>query len=459
MVDLIMKDILGTPAILVGLFALIGLLLQKKDVANVISGTLKTIMGFVILGAGAGVLVASLDNFSSMFDHAFEIQGIIPNNEAIVALAQDAFGAETAMIMLFGMVANILLARITPFKYIFLTGHHTMFMACLIAVILSTGGFSGATMIITGSLILGSLMVLLPALLQPYTRKITGSDDFAIGHFGSFGYLIAAAVGKAVGKNSKSTEEIKVPKSFNFLRDTSVSVSLTMAILFFVVALFTGPAFIESELSGGTNFLVFSFMQALTFAAGVYIILAGVRMLLSEIVPAFKGIADKVVPNAIPALDAPSVFPFANNAVIIGFFFSFVAGLLSMFLLPILGLKVIVPGLVPHFFTGAAAGVFGNATGGRKGAVFGSMANGVIISFLPALLLPVLGSLGFQGTTFGDSDFGVVGLLLGGLIELLSSNVLFLIIVAALLIVVFVGAALIKRSLAKNNLEEKHDAI
>ncbi|MCA0170654.1 PTS ascorbate transporter subunit IIC [Bacillus sp. RAR_GA_16] len=459
MVDLIMKDILGTPAILVGLFALIGLLLQKKDVANVISGTLKTIMGFVILGAGAGVLVASLDNFSSMFDHAFKIQGIIPNNEAIVALAQDAFGAETAMIMLFGMVANILLARLTPFKYIFLTGHHTMFMACLIAVILSTGGFSGATMIITGSLILGSLMVLLPALLQPYTRKITGSDDFAIGHFGSFGYLIAATVGKAVGKNSKSTEEIKVPKSFNFLRDTSVSVSLTMAILFFVVALFTGPTFIESELSGGTNFLVFSFMQALTFAAGVYIILAGVRMLLSEIVPAFKGIADKVVPNAIPALDAPSVFPFANNAVIIGFFFSFVAGLLSMFLLPILGLKVIVPGLVPHFFTGAAAGVFGNATGGRKGAVFGSMANGVIISFLPALLLPVLGSLGFQGTTFGDSDFGVVGLLLGGLIELLSSNVLFLVIVAALLIAVFVGAALIKRSLAKNDLEEKHDAI
>ena len=279
MVDLIMKDILGTPAILVGLFALIGLLLQKKDVANVISGTLKTIMGFVILGAGAGVLVASLDNFSSMFDHAFEIQGIIPNNEAIVALAQDAFGAETAMIMLFGMVANILLARITPFKYIFLTGHHTMFMACLIAVILSTGGFSGTTMILTGSIILGSLMVLLPALLQPFTRKITGTDDFAIGHFGSFGYLTAAAVGKVVGKNSKSTEEIKVPKTFNFLRDTSVSVSLTMALLFFVVALFTGPTFIESELSGGTNFLVFSFMQALTFAAGVYIILAGVRML------------------------------------------------------------------------------------------------------------------------------------------------------------------------------------
>ncbi|MCA0971453.1 PTS ascorbate transporter subunit IIC [Halobacillus litoralis] len=422
MVDLIMKDILGTPAILVGLFALIGLIAQRRNIADVISGTLKTVMGFVILGAGATVLVQSLGQFSSMFDEAFAVQGVIPNNEAIVALAQQSFGTETAMIMLFGMVANIILARLTPLKYIFLTGHHTMFMACLIAVILTTGGITGVPMVIIGSIILGSLMVLFPALLQPFTRKITGSDDFAIGHFGSIGYLVSSLVGKAVGKKSKSTEEIAVPKSLGFLRDTSVSVSLTMVLLFFVVALFTGPTFIENELSGGQNFLVFAFMQGLTFAAGVYIILAGVRMLLGEIVPAFKGFADKVVPNAKPALDAPAIFPFASNAVIIGFLCSFIAGLLSMFLLPLFGLKVIVPGLVPHFFTGAAAGVFGNATGGRRGAVLGSMANGVLISFLPAMLLPVLGSLGFEGTTFGDADFGVVGIVLGYVISLVQSN-------------------------------------
>lgn len=413
-----MNDILGTPAILVGLFALIGLLLQKKAIAEVVSGTLKTIMGFIILGAGATVLVGALNLFGQMFEEAFHIKGIIPNNEAIVALAQETFGTETAMIMVFGMIVNILLARYTKFKYIFLTGHHTMFMACMLAAVLAASGIKGPLLVAIGSVILGALMVLMPALLQPYTRQITGSDDMAVGHFGSIGYFVSGTIGKYFGDKEKTTEEIKVPKSLGFLRDSSVALALTMALMFIIVAAFTGPTFIEKELSGGTNFIVFSLTQAITFAGGVYIVLAGVRMVIAEIVPAFKGIADKVVPNAKPALDCPVVFPFAPNAVIIGFLSSFVAGVVSMFILPIFGLAIIVPGLVPHFFTGAAAGVFGNATGGRRGAILGSLANGLIISFLPALLLPVLGSLGFNGTTFGDADFGIVGILLGNLLKL-----------------------------------------
>ncbi|KYD24770.1 MULTISPECIES: PTS ascorbate transporter subunit IIC [Anoxybacillaceae] len=420
MFDLIMKDILGSPAILVGLFAFLGLLLQKKSFPDIVSGTLKTIMGFVILGGGANILIGSLNVFGKMFEKAFHIQGVIPNNEAIVAIAQQTFGKETAMIMLFGMIVNILIARFTPFKYIFLTGHHTLFMACLISAVFATGGVTGIPLVIIGSIILGSLMVLMPAILQPYMRQITGTDQIALGHFGSIGYFTSAWIGKRLGNKAQSTEDIKVPKSLGFLRDTSVAMSLTMVLLFFIVAPFAGKQFIEKELSGGVNFLVFSLMQGITFAAGVYVVLAGVRMLIAEIVPAFKGIADKVVQDAKPALDCPAVFPYAPNAVIVGFLSSFAAGIISMFILPLVGLKVIVPGLIPHFFTGAAAGVFGNATGGRRGAIFGAFANGILISFLPALLLPVLGSLGFEGTTFGDSDFGIVGILLGYLIKLFS---------------------------------------
>ncbi|RAI79960.1 PTS ascorbate transporter subunit IIC [Macrococcoides caseolyticum subsp. hominis] len=421
MLDILMKDILGTPAILVGLFALLGLLLQKKDIASIVSGTLKTVMGFIIIGAGANVIIGSLDIFGKMFDAAFHVNGIIPNNEAIVAVAQEKLGTATAMIMVFGMVMNLVFARFTKFKYVFLTGHHTLFMACLIAATLSVSNLSSIAIIAIGSVILGLCMVLFPALLQPTVKQITGSDDFAIGHFGSFGYFISAKIGKLVGNKEHSTETIKVPKSLGFLRDTSVAVSLTMTILFLIVALFAGPGYVEKELSDGSNFLVFSFIQAITFAAGVYIVLAGVRMLIAEIVPAFKGIADKLVPNAKPALDCPTVFPFAPNAVIIGFLFSFLAGIVSMFILPVIGLKVIVPGLVPHFFTGATAGVFGNATGGRRGAIFGSIANGLVISFLPALLLPLLGDLGFQNTTFGDADFGIIGILISSILKLFGA--------------------------------------
>ncbi|MFS8610321.1 MAG: PTS transporter subunit IIC, partial [Planifilum fulgidum] len=70
--------------------------------------------------------------------------------------------------------------------------------------------------------------------------------------------------------------------------------------------------------------------------------------------------------------------------------------------------------------TGATAGVFGNATGGRRGAVLGAFVNGLLISFLPALLLPVLGDIVFENTTFGDADFRVVGINIGYLAQRLK---------------------------------------
>lgn len=60
-------DILKVPAILVGLIALIGLVAQKKSFSDVVKGTIKTILGFIVLGGGATVLVGSLNPLGSMF--------------------------------------------------------------------------------------------------------------------------------------------------------------------------------------------------------------------------------------------------------------------------------------------------------------------------------------------------------------------------------------------------------
>lgn len=410
-------DILSTPAILVGLVALIGLMFQKKSTSDCITGTIKTIMGFLVLGGGAEIVVKALDYFSKMFQYGFGITGIVPNNEAIVGMALKDYGTQTALIMALGMLINILIARYTKMKYIFLTGHHTLYMSCMLAAILIAGGVKGTPLVIVGAVLLGFIMALMPALSQPIMRKITGVDDIAFGHFGTFGYLVSAGVAKVVGKGSKSTEEMKFPQGLTFLRDTSVAISLTMAILYLIVSIAAGPAYVE-KLSGGQNFIVFSLIQAITFAGGVYVILAGVRLILGEIVPAFRGIAMKLVPNAKPALDCPVVFPYAPNAVLIGFLSSFLGGIVGMFILIALKAPVILPGVVPHFFCGATAGVFGNAVGGKRGAILGAFVHGIIITFLPALLLPTLGGLGYVGTTFSDADFGVIGIILSKIIAL-----------------------------------------
>src|SRR6056297_1539862 len=111
-VNFVVFEILGEPALLVGLMALLGLTALKKPVSKIISGTLKSILGFVILGAGANVLIGSLNNLGPMIQETFNIQGVIPTNEAIVALAQQTFGRETALIMGFGFLANLMYARL-----------------------------------------------------------------------------------------------------------------------------------------------------------------------------------------------------------------------------------------------------------------------------------------------------------------------------------------------------------
>ena len=435
----LVMDILSQPAVLVALISLVGLIIQKKSVSDIIKGTTKTFLGFIVISAGAGVIVNSLDPFGKMFEHAFHVTGVVPNNEAIVAMALTKYGSITAYIMFFGMIANILIARFTKLKYIFLTGHHTLYMACMLAVILVVSGLNGIPLVIVGSLALGLIMAVFPAICQPFMRKITGTDHVGFGHFSSLGYVLSGLVGKVVGKGSKSTEDINFPKGLGFLRDSSVTISLTMTLLYVIIALFAGPSYIEKELSGGTHYLVFSLIQAITFAAGVFVILSGVRLVLAEIVPAFKGISTKLVPNSKPALDCPIVFPYAPNAVLIGFFCSFLGGIVGMIFLGVTGSIIILPGVVPHFFTGATAGVFGNSTGGVRGATIGSFANGLLITFLPVFLMPVLGDLGFTSTTFSDADFAASGIVLGNIANSLGATGVTLTVVGLVLLAVVVG--------------------
>lgn len=454
----VLQEILSTPALLVGIIALIGLLLQKKPLEEIVKGTVKTIVGFLVLTAGAAFLQnSSLNDFGLLFNLAFNVQGVVPNNEAIVSLAMTDYAGPTALIMCFGMLANIVMARFSRWNYIFLSGHVTLYLACLIAVVLSVGGLNGISLILGGSLILGLAMTMFPAVVQKTMTKVTGTEEIGFGHFSTVAHWIAIQVSKIISKKDiksgtvKSTEDINFPKRISFLRDTTVAISVTMLILFMIVTGIASTKVGFNELDtnfikqGYTSWALYALVSGLNFAGGIYIILSGVRMILAEIVPAFRGIADRIVPNAKAAIDCPVLYPYAPNAVLIGFLVSFVGGVVGMFMLyginsklAVAALPLILPGVVPHFFCGASAGVFANAEGGLKGCIVGTFVHGIVITLLPALLMPVLGALNFAGTTFSDSDMCVTGLVLGNISRVIQGNMLLIIcIVFFLLPIIF----------------------
>ncbi|PUH31557.1 PTS ascorbate transporter subunit IIC [Klebsiella pneumoniae] len=290
------------------------------------------------------------------------------------------------------------------------------------------------------------------ALAQPVVRRITGSDDVALGHFCTIGYLVQAAVAKVVGKGSRSTEDLELPDNFKFLQDTYLAMAVVMVPMYLIPAIAAGPQYI-AQFSGGINYLMYAFMQSIQFVAGVFVLYSGVRLLLNELVPAFRGIAMRIVPDAKPALDCPVLFPYAPNAVIVGFLATTVGSIIGMLVFPMFGLAMILPGLLTNFFAGGTAGVFGNALGGRRGAMIGGVIHGLFITFLPAILVPMLESYGFTGVTFSDSDVISSGLVLG---HAFQNNWLF---VALFIVFVAALAWFVNGKSAKPKGESVHESV
>ena len=315
------ESILPRPAWIMGLFSFVGLVALKRPAHKIMTGTLKPILGYLMLSAGAGLIQTNLAPLGTFIETGFHIQGVVPNNEVIVSMAQTVLGVQTMVILILGYVVNILIARFTKFKYIFLTGHHSLFMACLLSAVLQASGFTDVPLVITGGLFLGLVSAMLPAVGQHFTEKVTEGDEIAMGHFGSLAYYISAAVGSIFKKDAEenSTEKIEVPESLSFLRDTTISTGLTMAFFYLltgIVAWVADPAVVD-ELAGGDNFIVYALTCALSFAVGVTIVYNGVRMILADLVPAFQGISNKLIPGAIPAVDCAVFFPYAPTAVIL----------------------------------------------------------------------------------------------------------------------------------------------
>ena len=128
----------------------------------------------------------------------------------------------------------------------------------------------------------------------------------------------------------------------------------------------------------------------MTFVAGVLVLLQGVRMFLGEIIPAFKGISEKLIPGARPALDVPIFYASGPVATTVGFLCAMVGGILATLIST--QLKVVVlPGVIGLFFMGGAAGVLIDVTGyGVEGLWFAST-DAILVSVFMRLIGMIAG--------------------------------------------------------------------
>ncbi|MDK8642022.1 PTS ascorbate transporter subunit IIC [Niallia taxi] len=426
----IANNIFGVPAFLLGIIVLMGLMLQKKTVSQTVSGVFKAMIGFLIINAGAGIITGALNIFQPLWAEVFGLKAADLGEFMGQTAFNVKFGSAVTLAMFLGFLINVLLARFTRFKYIYLTGHMmfwtTTIFAGIIVEAVGAENVSNVKLIAFLAIFMGLYWTFQPALVQPFMRKVTGGNTIALGHTSAIVAILSALLGKIFGNKANDTEKIKLPKGLEFLRDSNVITALTMGVLFFVGAViisFKRTAGSEELIAqaAGQNFPMYSIIQSFTFAGGIAVVLLGVKMFISEIVPAFNGIAKKVVPGAIPALDAPVVFTFAPNAVIIGFLGAFAGALIWLVVIGNTVAYVFVPTMIVLFFHGATAGVFGNSTGGVRGALIGGFVTATIVAWGQYIMVHFLNATTIPDTAMwaADSDMFVLGPIVKALAHLL----------------------------------------
>jgi len=415
LINIITTNILRNPPVLLGLIAALGLALQKKSLAEIVKGTFLTAFGMFILTTGVNLLAGTIAPINSAFQNlAGAVTGTGLDDVSFTA----TYGGQVGLAMFFGLILHLIIARFTPFKVIFLTGHMIWWFPFIFVAAGVEGGLTGVPLIVFGSICSALYWSIMPWILRKYVFDVTGDKSFTIGHPTGFLSLISGFVASKVGNKKKSTEDLKLSPKLSFFREISITGGIVIIIMFIVVGIIAPDSILGEEAAAvGMGQLIFDIIinaitQGITFGAGLVIMLQGVRMLIAQIVPAFKGISEKLVPDAIPAFDCPILFNYKPNAVLIGFIVAMITSTILVLISNALNLfgVVLIPLVITSFFEIGAAAVIGEGQGGLKGSVIGT-----IVASVAMVAVVGISAIVYSGTIqnwmliFGGNDFSLFG--------------------------------------------------
>ncbi len=229
-------------------------------------------IGFFVLNTGTGLITGkSIDGIIATFNT------LMPGNAAAPASVDIGaeYGTQIGVVMLIGFAFNILVARFTKWKSVFLTGHMLYWFPFVFIAAGVDAGLTGGKLIGFAAVFTGLYMVIAPNLMRPLVKAVTGKDDFTIAHPTTTLSVIAGFVAGLVGDKSKSCEDLKLPESLGFLREVSITGSISIALVYLILfGIVCSQGLVPAEVFGYTgSFFTYLFTHSVYFGVGVTVML------------------------------------------------------------------------------------------------------------------------------------------------------------------------------------------
>lgn len=440
------NNILKNAPHMIGFIVLLGYLLKGEKWYTTLGGTLKAIIGMLILNVGSGGLVSNFRPILVGLKDRFNLNATVIDpyfgQNAVTDGVMEVFGKafdSVMILLLIAFIVNILLVRFNKYtkcRTLFTTGHVQVQQAStaywLIMFAMPALLKNDTLMLVVMAVVLGAYWAVGSNLTVKPMQELTDGAGFAIAHQQMFGIRLGYwAADKFFGKDGgkKKDKEIKkvgdmeLPGFFQIFNENMVCTAILMTVFFGIIMAIIGKDFFVNagNLKETDSFLMFAFDKCLNFAVYLAILQLGVRTFVSELTVSFQGISEKLLPSSIPGVDCAVCYGFGDaNAVTFGFLAGLAGQLVAIVALILLKSPVlIICGFVPVFFDNATIGLVANEKGGLKACLVIPFISGLIQVFGSALIAGWVGMAAYGGY-LGMFDWATVWPIMTVLMKYLS---------------------------------------